>query len=86
MISYCYASQSNMLTKVGCVSGCRLAVSHVAFRKTCNRLAMYTLRCTHGRVYRNSGASHFEEGNIGPSNVVTEFIKRVKTKGAMKGK
>ena len=76
----------DILTKVGCVSGCPLTVSHVAFRKTCNRLATYTLRCTHGTVYRNSGASTFEEGNIGPSNVVTEFIKRVKTKGAMKGK
>jgi hypothetical protein len=29
----------DMLTKVGCVSGCRLAVSHVALRKTCKRLA-----------------------------------------------
>ena len=76
----------DVLMKVGYVSGCRLAVSHVSFRKTCNRMATYTLRCTHGFVYRNSGASTFEEGNIGPSNVVTEFIKRVKTKGAMKGK
>jgi hypothetical protein len=76
----------DVLMKVGCVSGCRLAVSHVSFRKTCNRLATYTLRCTHGFVYKNSGASTFEEGNIGPSNVVTEFIKRVKTNGAMKGK
>jgi hypothetical protein len=75
----------DVLTKVGCVSGCRLMVSHVAFRKTCNRLATYTLRCTHG-IYQNFGASNFEEGNIGPSNVVTEFIKRVNTKGAMKGK
>ncbi len=64
----------DMLTKVGCVSGCRLMVSHVAFRKTCNHLATYTLRCTHGRVFQNSGASSFEEGNIGPSTVVTEFI------------
>ena len=76
----------DMLTKGGCVSGCRLTVSHVAFRKTCNRLATYTLRCTHGLVYKNSGASTFEEGNVGPSNVVTEFIKRVKTKGTMKDK
>ena len=38
----------DMLTKVGCASGCRLTVSHVAFRKTCNCLAMYTLCCTHG--------------------------------------
>jgi len=72
--------------KVGCVSGCRLAVSHSASRKTCNHLARYTPRCTHGFVHQNSGASTFEEGNIGPSYVVTEFIKRVKTKGAMKGK
>ncbi len=76
----------DMLTKVGCVSGCRLTVSHVALRKTCNRLATYTLRCTHGRVYRNYGASAFEESDVGPSNVVTKFIKHVKTKGAMKGK
>ena len=58
----------------------------MAIRKTCNRLATYTLRCTHGRVYQNYGASTFEEGDVGPSNVVTEFIKRVKTKDAMKGK
>jgi hypothetical protein len=58
----------------------------VAIRKTCNRLATYTLRCTHGRVYQNKGASTFQEGDVGLSNVVTEFIKRVKTKGAMKGK
>ncbi len=76
----------DMLTKVGCVSGCRLAVSHTSSRKSCSRLATYTLRCTHGFVFKNSGGSTFEEGNIGPSNVATEFIKRVKTKGAMKGK
>jgi len=74
----------DVLTKLGCVSGCRLLVSHSASRKTCNRLATYTLRCTHGVIYRNIGASTFEEDDIGPSNVVTEFIKRVKTKGAMK--
>ena len=62
-----------------------MTVSHSAIKKTCNRLATYTLRCTHGVVYRKSGGSTFEEGNIGPSNVATEFIKRVKTKGAMKG-
>ncbi len=28
----------------------------------------------------------FEEGEVGPSNVVTKFIKCVKTKGAIKGK
>ncbi len=75
-----------MLTKVGCVSGCQLTVSHVALSKICNRLATYTLHCTHGRVYQNYGASTFEEGDVGSSNVVTEFIKRGKTKGAMKGK
>ncbi len=75
----------DMLTKVGCVIGCQLTVSQVAFTKTCYRLALYTLCCTHERVYQNSGASTFEEGNIGPSNVVTELIKWVKTKGAMKG-
>ena len=76
----------DMLTKVGCVSGCRLAVSQSKPRKSCIRLATYTLRCTHGFVFKNQGASTFDEGNIGPSNVPTEFIKRVKTNGAMKGK
>jgi hypothetical protein len=33
----------DMLTKVGCVSGCRLTVSHVDSWKTCNRLAVYML-------------------------------------------
>ena len=75
-----------MLTKVGCVSGCQLTVSHADIRIMCNRLATYTLRCTHGRVYQNYGASTSEKGDIGPSNVVTKFIKRVKTKGAIKGK
>ena len=46
----------------------------------------YTLRCTHERVYQNNGSSTFKEGDVGPSNVVPEFIKRVKTKGAMRGK
>jgi hypothetical protein len=63
-----------MLTKVGCVSGCRLTVSHADSWKMCNRLPAYTLRCTHGRVYQNHGASTFEEGDVGPSNVVTKFI------------
>jgi len=54
--------------------------------KSCNKIASYTLRCTHGYVFRNKGASTFDEGDVGPNNVVTEFIKRVKTKGAMKGK
>ena len=76
----------DMLTKVGCVSGCELTVSHVAFRHSCNRLARYTLCCTYGRLFRNSDASTFEEGNIGRSNIVTGFIKPVKTKGTMKGK
>ncbi len=50
----------DMLTKVGCVSGCRLTVSHADIRITCNRLATYTLRCTHERVYQKKGASTFK--------------------------
>ena len=34
----------------------------------------------------DNGASAFEEGDVGPSNVVTEFIKRMKSNGAIKGK
>jgi hypothetical protein len=47
---------------------------------------LHTHSAAHMELYQKIGASTFEEGNIGPSNVVTEFIKRVKTKGAMKGK
>ena len=65
----------DMLTKVGCVSGCRLTISHADSKKTCNHLAAYTVHCTHGSVYQNAGTSTFEESNVGPSNVVTEFIK-----------
>jgi hypothetical protein len=75
-----------MLTKVGCVSGCRLTVSHAGTRKMCNPLAACINCCTHGYLYRNKDASTFEEGDVGPSNVVIEFIKRVKTKRATKGK
>jgi hypothetical protein len=81
-----WPSIKEMLTKVGCVSGCRLTVSHVDTRKSCKRIASYTLRCNHGFVFRNKGGSTFDDGDVGPNNVVTEFIKRVKTKGAMKGK
>ncbi len=77
---------SVLLPLANYLSGCRLAVSHVDTRKSCNKIASYTLRCTHGRVYKNNGSSIFEAGDVGPNNVVTEFIKRVKTNGATKGK
>jgi hypothetical protein len=74
-----------MLSKVGCVDGCQLTTYNVDLRPTHHCLATYRLRCAHGVLYQNTGTSTFDNGDIGPSNVVTEFVKHVKSKGAMKG-
>jgi len=50
-----------------------------------NRKATYYLSCTHAIKGRFSGSSIFNDDDIGPINVVTEQIKRTKTKGSMKG-
>jgi len=75
-----------MLCKVGCVSGCKLTTQ---FSKTSKqhhmRKATYCLSCTHAIKGRFTGSSIFNDDDIGPINVVTEQIKRTKTKGSMKG-
>jgi len=75
----------SMLTKVGCVSGCRLVVSQSRVSRSYQRKITYELCCTHGILMSNKGASVFMDDNIGPSNVKTERIKRVKTTGAIRG-
>jgi hypothetical protein len=75
-----------MLCKVGCVSGCKLTTQHSSpshSRQT--RKATYYLSCTHAIKGRLSGSSIFNDDDIGPMNVVTEQIKRTKTKGSLKG-
>ena len=85
LCEYSWQMLKDVLTKVGCVSGCRLMQSHVSLRKSCNRLATYSLRCTHGVAYPKLGSSTFEADDIGPGNVVTKFVRRAKTKCAIKG-
>ena len=75
-----------MLSKVGCVSGCKLTTqfSYPSHSRH-TRKATYYLSCTHAIKGRFSGSSIFNDDDIGPINVVTEQIKRTKTKGSMKG-
>ena len=79
-----------MLCKVGCVSGCKLTTqyshpSESPSKQSQSRKATYCLSCTHAIKGRFSGSSIFNDNDIGPINVVTEQIKRTKTKGSMKG-
>ena len=75
-----------MLCKVGCVSGCKLTTQFSFPSKQCHtRKATYYLSCTHAIKGRFSGSSIFNDDDVGPINVVTEQIKRTKTKGSMKG-
>jgi hypothetical protein len=75
-----------MLCKVGCVSGCKLTTQFsTPSNQSHTRKATYYLSCTHGIKGRFSGSSIFNDDDIGPINVVTEQIRRTKTKGSMKG-
>jgi hypothetical protein len=79
-----------MLSKVGCVSGCKLTTqfSHPSYfpsKQSHLRKATYCLSCTHAIKGRFSGSSIFNDDDVGPINVVTEQIKRTKTKGSLKG-
>ena len=75
-----------MLCKVGCVSGCKLTTQFSTPSKQHHiRKATYCLSCTHAIKGRFSGSSIFNDDDIGPINVVTEQIKRTKTKGSLKG-
>ncbi len=79
-----------MLSKVGCVSGCKLTTqfsfpSHSPSKQSHTRKATYYLSCTHAIKGRFSGSSIFNNDDIGPINVVREQIKRTKTKGSLKG-
>jgi len=74
-----------MLSKVGCVSGCKLTTQYSPSQQSQTRKATYCLSCTHAINGRFSGSSIFNDDDIGPINMVTEQIKRTKTKGSMKG-
>jgi hypothetical protein len=79
-----------IMCKVGCVSGCKLTTqyshpSESPSKQSQSRKATYCLSCTHAIKGQFSGPSIFNDNDIGPINVVTEQIKRTKTKGSMKG-
>ena len=68
-----------MLSKVGCVSGCKLTTqysypSHSPSKQSQTRKATYSLSCTHAIKGRFSGSSKFNDDDIGPINVVTVKI------------
>jgi hypothetical protein len=71
------------LTQVGCVSGCRLVLRYMDQRQTLHQKACYELWCSHRSLFQNKGFSNYLSVNAGPSIVVTEHIKRVKTSGAL---
>jgi hypothetical protein len=76
-----------MLPKVGCVSGCSVVICSSCQNKTTKRKATYLLCCSHGLLAEENGSIEYDGGDVGPSNVIKEQLKRVKTTGhSKKGK
>jgi hypothetical protein len=76
-----------MLTKVGCVSGCSVVMRDFCQKKTMKQKATYLLCCSHGLLVEENGSIVYDGDDVGPSNVVKEHLKRVKTTGhSKKGK
>ncbi len=80
-----WSDLQSMLTKVGCVSGCRLVARQVRDKTSGFWKKSYELWCSHGLTMTNKGASVFIDDNVGPSNVTKERLKRVKSIGATRG-
>jgi hypothetical protein len=76
-----------MLTKVGCVSGCSVVIRSSCQNKTNKRKATYLFCCCHGLLVEENGSIEYDGNNVGPSNVIKEHLKQVKTTGhSKKGK
>ena len=76
-----------MLTKVGCVSGCSVVIRSSCQNKTTKRKATYLLCCSHGLLVEENGSIEYDGDDVGPSNVIKEHFKGVKTTGhSKKGK
>ncbi len=71
------------LIQVGCVSGCRLVLRYMDQRQTLRRKACYKLWCSHRSLFQNNGSSKYLNDHVGPCNVVTEHLKRMKTSGEL---
>jgi hypothetical protein len=80
-----WIESKSTLTQVGCVSGCRLVLRYTDQRQSLHWKACYELWCSHRSLFQNKGSSNYLSDNVGPCNVVTEHLKRVKTSGALKG-
>ncbi len=74
-----------MLTKVGCGSGCRVVIRQCRTGKSTFRKKTYELRCSHGIIMTNKGSLLFIDDNLGPINVPKERLKCVKSIGAARG-
>jgi hypothetical protein len=73
-----------MLTKVGCVSGCSVVIRSSCQNKTTKRKVTYYLCCSHGLLVEENGSIEYDGDDVGPSNVVKEQLKQVKTTGHSK--
>jgi hypothetical protein len=80
-----WSDLQSMLTKVGCVSGCRLIARQVWDKTSRYWKRSYELWCSHGVIMKNKGSSLFFDDSVGPSNVAKERLKHVKSKGATIG-
>ncbi len=81
-----WSDLQSMLTKVGCVSGCRLNACQVWDKRSHFWNKSYELWCSHGVIMKNKGSSMFIDDSVSPSNVTRkERLKRVKSKGATRG-
>jgi hypothetical protein len=77
----------DMLTKVGCVSGCSLVIRDSCQKKIMKWKATYLLCCSHGLLINEKGAIEDDGDDVGPGNVVKEHLKRVNMPGhSKKGK
>ena len=74
----------DMITKAGCVSGCNISV-RTKTGASALRKVTYWLRCGHGFVIQDSGCSMYNGDDVGACNVVTERLKRVKTRHTLRG-
>jgi hypothetical protein len=75
-----------MLTIDGCVSGCSVVVRDSCQQKTIKRKANYLFCCSHGLLVEEKSLIEYGD-NVGPSNVIKEHLKHLKTTGhSKKGK
>jgi hypothetical protein len=73
-----------MLTKIGYVNGCSVVICSSCQNKTTKRKATYLLYCSHGLLAEENGSIEYDGDDVGPSNVIKEQLKQVKTTGHLK--